>query len=214
MKRTNIIILIAAITTLSLVASEDNKQTSINGITIQTKAGELTATLISQGYNPREITRLTLKGTLDERDFSFMRENMPQLLHLDISGITNSTLPTTVFANNATLSTVILPEGLTIIPSEAFKQGREDHGGKALRLQSRADGGPASGPASDLQDGGTISGNQGFPAADSGICEEKRTGFAGMGGSVVFLLQRLFYQESSAGHAAAGMGGGYADQPL
>lgn len=124
MKRTYIIILIAAITTLSLLASENNETASINGITIQTKAGELTATLISQGYNPREITRLTLKGTLDERDFSFMRENMPQLLHLDISGITNSTLPTTVFANNATLSTVILPEGLTIIPSEAFKNSR------------------------------------------------------------------------------------------
>lgn len=124
MKRTYIIILIAAITTLSLLASEDNETASINGITIQTEAGELAATLISQGYNPREISHLTIKGTLDEQDFSFMRENLPCLHHLNISGITNSTLPTTVFANNATLSTVILPEGLTIIPSEAFKNSR------------------------------------------------------------------------------------------
>lgn len=119
MKRTGIIIFIVIIATLSLLAS-DNKAT----LTIQTEAGKLTSTLLSRGYNPREITHLTLKGTLDEQDFLFMQTNMPHLLHLDISGITNSTIPIAAFANNATLSTVILPEGLTIIPSEAFKNSR------------------------------------------------------------------------------------------
>lgn len=119
MKKRLIIIFIATIFIFSTWAAENKEK-----ISLHTEAGKLTATFISQKHNPREITHLTIEGNLNESDFLFIKENMPNLHFLDISNTTNTTLPTYVFANNRTMTTIILPNSLTIIPSAAFMNSR------------------------------------------------------------------------------------------
>ena len=72
------------------------------------------------GHSPSIITKLTITGTLNETDFNLIKNNMTRLYALDISGITNTTLPDEVFAVNTTLLQVDLPSQLTAIPVWAF----------------------------------------------------------------------------------------------
>ena len=72
------------------------------------------------GHSPSKITRLTITGTLNGTDFSLINNDMTRLYALDISGITNTTLPDEVFAVNTTLLQVDLPSQLTAIPVWAF----------------------------------------------------------------------------------------------
>ena len=72
------------------------------------------------GHNSSKITRLTITGTLNGTDFSLINNDMTRLYALDISGITNTTLPDEVFAVNTTLLQVDLPSQLTAIPVWAF----------------------------------------------------------------------------------------------
>ncbi len=66
------------------------------------------------------IEELTLTGTLNTFDFDFIR-TMSNLHLLDLSGLTNTTIPTGCLANS-TIATVILPLKLTAIPNRAFYQ--------------------------------------------------------------------------------------------
>ena len=68
------------------------------------------------------VEELTLTGNLNTFDFDFIR-TMSNLKLLDISGTTNTSLPTGCFMNS-TISTVLLPLGLKSIPNRAFYQSK------------------------------------------------------------------------------------------
>lgn len=66
------------------------------------------------------LTGLEITGTLNTSDFNLIR-SMPALESLDISQITNTTIPESCFRGNI-IQQVILPQNLTAIPRDAFYQ--------------------------------------------------------------------------------------------
>jgi hypothetical protein len=126
---------------------------SLKGLTdftqVNKKRIELTAGNLKNEFTAMKritVTNLTLSGTIDARDVQFIRENMPVLSVLDLSGVTieaytgtegteygsshtypANEMPDHAFYNNQTelstssLVSVILPSGLTSIGNWAFK---------------------------------------------------------------------------------------------
>ena len=86
------------------------------------------------------VTNLTITGTIDARDFKTMRDNMPVLAAIDISGVTVATytgtggtltsnttypaneVPTYAFTSKTSLTSVVFPSSLTSIGNWAFYQ--------------------------------------------------------------------------------------------
>ena len=66
------------------------------------------------------LTGLKIIGTLNTSDFNLIR-SMPTLESLDISQITNTTIPESCFRGNI-IQQVVLPQNLTQIPNYAFYQ--------------------------------------------------------------------------------------------
>ena len=83
-------------------------------------AGQLAAAIVAQGATPARVTRLIVTGTLNEADFNIIKSNMPILYSLNLSGISNTTLPDNAFYGKRSLLSIALPNGLTEIPNGAF----------------------------------------------------------------------------------------------
>ena len=83
--------------------------------------GQLTAAIVEQGATPAKVTKLTVTGTLNEADFNIIKNNMPLLYSLDLSGISNTTLPNAAFSQKQTLLSIAIPNGLTGIPNRTFE---------------------------------------------------------------------------------------------
>ncbi len=83
-------------------------------------AGQLAAAIVAQGATPARVTKLTVTGTLNEADFNIIKSNMPLLYSLDLSSISNTTLPNETFSQKRALLSIALPNGLTEIPNNAF----------------------------------------------------------------------------------------------
>ena len=83
-------------------------------------AGQLAAAIVAQGATPARVTKLTVTGTLNDTDFNIMKNNMPLLYSLDLSGTSNTTLPNEAFYKKRTLLSIALPSDLTEILNDAF----------------------------------------------------------------------------------------------
>ena len=83
-------------------------------------ADQLTAAIVAQGATPASVTKLTVTGILSEASFNTIKSNMPRLHYLDLSGISNTTLPEEALSQKQSLLSVVLPNGLTEIPYMAF----------------------------------------------------------------------------------------------
>ncbi len=84
-------------------------------------ADQLAAAIFAQDVTPLRVTKLMVTGTLSEVDFNIIKNNMPLLYSLDLSGISNTTLPDATFSQKRTLLSIALPNGLTEIPNKAFQ---------------------------------------------------------------------------------------------
>lgn len=73
------------------------------------------------GIVPALVTNLIVDGSLNDDDFAVMRTNMTSCYDIDLSGITNMSLPDNAFSNKRTLLTMTLPSNLTSIGESAFK---------------------------------------------------------------------------------------------
>ncbi len=80
--------------------------------------GTLFDKIFDAGQRPINVTKLTVTGTLNDDDFTCMRETMTSLVDVDLSGITNTTGVN--FGNKSNLMKIILPENLTSIEEAAF----------------------------------------------------------------------------------------------
>ena len=80
--------------------------------------GTLQDLIWDAGMRPAFVSKLTLTGTLNDADFTCMRETMTSLADVDLSGITNTDRVN--FQNKTNLVRVILPANLTIIGDYAF----------------------------------------------------------------------------------------------
>ncbi|MBR5849840.1 MAG: leucine-rich repeat protein [Alistipes sp.] len=70
------------------------------------------------GKDKDTIEELTVTGALNTFDFDFLK-TMSKLKLVDLSETSNTTIPTSCFANSS-IATVLLPLGLTAIPDRAF----------------------------------------------------------------------------------------------
>jgi hypothetical protein len=74
----------------------------------------------------KEVTNLIVAGSLDASDFAFMRDSMPVLRKLDISGATIAEIPENAFYNGltgkTTLDTVVFPTTAYAIGASAFRK--------------------------------------------------------------------------------------------
>ena len=90
-----------------------------NTLTIHVEApGTLSDKILDAGLRPINVTKLTVTGTLNDDDFTCMRETMTSLVDIDLSGITNTTGVN--FRDKSNLMKILLPENLTSIGSYAF----------------------------------------------------------------------------------------------
>jgi hypothetical protein len=96
--------------------------------TATVSAGGLSSTLTPTELST--VTNLTLLGTIDARDFTTMRDNMPALAVIDISGTTIAAysgtpaneVPSNAFQSKTSLTSVIFPSTITSIGNSAFYQ--------------------------------------------------------------------------------------------
>ena len=97
-------------------------ETSINNETTLTlhvaTPGTLSDLIFDAGTRPVLVAKLTLTGTLNDADFTCMRETMTSLVDVDLSGITNTSGVN--FNGKENLMRIILPANLTSIGEWAF----------------------------------------------------------------------------------------------
>ena len=94
----------------------DNPVTvSVNVSTLGTLAGEIA----KSGHTAEEITSVAVSGTLGDEDFAFLRDGMPNLLSLDLSAVSATSLPVALFKDKAMLR-CLLPKSLTSISDSLF----------------------------------------------------------------------------------------------
>lgn len=98
-------------------------ETSINNETTLTlhvaTPGTLSDLIFDAGTRPVLVAKLTLTGTLNDADFTCMRETMTSLVDVDLSGITNTSGVN--FRDKENLVRIILPTNLTSIGDGAFQ---------------------------------------------------------------------------------------------
>ena len=83
-----------------------------NSLTIHVETpGTLSDKIFDVGLSPINVTKLTVTGTLNDDDFTCMRETMTSLVDVDLSGITNTTGVN--FRDKSNLVKILLPENLT-----------------------------------------------------------------------------------------------------
>ena len=80
--------------------------------------GTLEDLIYDAGMRPVLVAKLILTGTLNDNDFTYMREKMISLVDVDLSGITNTS---GVILTNSKLAQVTLPIHLISIEDNAFR---------------------------------------------------------------------------------------------
>ena len=81
--------------------------------------GTLSDLIFDAGMRPVNVAKLTLTGTLNDDDFTCMRETMTSLVDVDLSEITNTSGVN--FNDKTNLMRVVLPANLTSIGISAFR---------------------------------------------------------------------------------------------
>lgn len=75
---------------------------------------------IQTGIMPALVTNLVVEGTINDDDFAVMRSNMTSCYEMDLSGLTNKTIPANAFAGKNTLLELMLPRVTEEIGEQAF----------------------------------------------------------------------------------------------
>ena len=84
--------------------------------------------LQKKNVQPQEVNYLYIDGKLDEADFKLIRDNMPNLVTIDLAKCTATVIPDYTFTQKKFLLKVILPDSLRIIGQRAFSGCRRLHG--------------------------------------------------------------------------------------
>ena len=91
-----------------------------------TKAGGLWDALEAEGITDfTKVKNLTVRGTLGNSDFLLIKNQMTDLITVDISGTDVTEIPENTFSNREFLTTVRLPEGITNFGNNAFNNCRQ-----------------------------------------------------------------------------------------
>lgn len=75
---------------------------------------------VQTGIMPGLVTNLVVEGIINADDLAVMRSNMTSCYDINLSGVTNTSLPDGAFAGKTTLLQLSLPNNLTEIGNSAF----------------------------------------------------------------------------------------------
>ena len=84
------------------------------------KPGTLGEEILKQTEYVRNVNFLTISGTLNSDDYYQIKENMPNLLSIDLSGTDLTELPAEMFYNRHAIKSIKLPEKLISIGRYSF----------------------------------------------------------------------------------------------
>ncbi len=91
-------------------------------LTVNSTAGKLKESIIAAGGNLGAVSSLTVTGVIDSTDFMLMRDSMPMISVVDLSGVTivENVIPYGAFGGCVSLTNITLPSSVTSIGPEAF----------------------------------------------------------------------------------------------
>ncbi len=84
------------------------------------KMGSLSSELIRKGIQPNKVNFLVISGKMDEADFALIRNEMPNLVSIDLSRSSAIAIPDYTFSQKKYLLKAILPASLKTIGQRAF----------------------------------------------------------------------------------------------
>ncbi len=104
--------------------------------------GKLKESIAAAGYDYKTVQNLKVTGELTTEDFYMMRDEMPELKHLNMKGVTithawtghefydsnwhdyfcDNCIPASAFYGNKTIRSMVLPSSLKRIGNEAFRE--------------------------------------------------------------------------------------------
>lgn len=114
MKRLLFVCFLAAVLIFTACSKDKQEPGSYN---LKVTSGSLQELV---GENAARVVRLTLEGTLNEKDFQFIR-SLSALEVLNISGVVVKALPDGTCSGMPLLKKVVLPKNLEVIAKSAFK---------------------------------------------------------------------------------------------
>ena len=76
----------------------------------------------TSGLMPAQVTKMTVTGPMTQNDLTLVARNMPNLISLDLSGTTGLTEVGDSEFYQSSLKELVLPEGITRIGREAFRE--------------------------------------------------------------------------------------------
>ena len=97
------------------------KYTSLTKLYLTLSGGDLYNQMMSLGVAPQNVTALTVTGTILESDMTVIRNILPSLEFVDLSGTGLTEVPARAFQNMSALKKVALPETVTVIKENAFQ---------------------------------------------------------------------------------------------
>ncbi len=113
-------------TTLSLTGLTGNDVLVVDFISnkqvdITIEPGNLYNNLYALGIDLSQVENLSVRGSLEMKDYRAINVLMTGLKHLDLSGANITTIIESAFKDNSHLVTVTLPSTVTIIQNQAFQ---------------------------------------------------------------------------------------------
>lgn len=85
-----------------------------------TTPGSLGDSILSKVEYFTDVTSLKVSGTLNDNDYSTIRDRLNNLREIDLSGLKTKELPSRLFYNHNTIEQIILPAELETIGESAF----------------------------------------------------------------------------------------------
>jgi hypothetical protein len=99
-----------------------NEMVSVT-VSIETP-GTLGESVLQQVEYLKDVNNLTVNGNLNETDIALLRNNFPDLIHLDISNTSITQIPSNHFQNRTFLRSAVLPLNLQSMGQYAFYRCR------------------------------------------------------------------------------------------
>lgn len=84
--------------------------------------GTLEGRLRIQKVEPANVNKLKITGEMNDDDWAYIKKtNMPNMYSLDLSEVTNTSIPAQQFQSHTYLVNAVLPNGITTIGDNAFE---------------------------------------------------------------------------------------------
>ena len=86
-----------------------------------TMPGTLEGRLRIQKVEPANVNKLKITGEMNDDDWAYIKKvNMPNMYSLDLSEVTNTSIPAQQFQSHTYLVNAVLPNGISVISDYAF----------------------------------------------------------------------------------------------